>query len=888
MVVPIPHKVGQLITQCVLPVALIIALTINRRGSIRPNWFLGLYSVLGVITLMMSVRLVSVGTTYRGFRLVAFLAVLWLLTPWWRDRGLVLLRSQLVVLWGILVSLVVGFVLAPKKAFSLNFGSARLTGVLWPIPAPQVGHYMAELTGVVILLWLCGMMRRRPALILIGSGLAALIASHTRTALAAMIGGLLVAALSLFLAKRRVRRAFAVCLLVIVAVVVPLSPLITSWLTRGQSSSQVTHLSGRTNVWPVVLSQSRPETNKILGSGMTNDSVMNVGAPFEGRPIDGSWIATYQNQGIVGWVLEGFMFLVLILTALLRPRGPTRSIALFLIVYCLFSSFAESGMGEASSYLLDLTVAASLLVPRAPRSRYAPAVRRHLRRRRGRAESLGPRRPLAMPVRVRPYQIFDPGWSAEEELSLYGGRTAHLWARTRVSRRRMGWGVVDQAASSLTNFVMSIYILRDLGATQYGAFAIAYVTYSFVLNASRGLSTDPLMVRFSASDVPTWRQAVRGSSGTAALIGLVSGACVIGIALLLHGPTRMALLALGLTLPVLMLQDSWRFAFFALGRGSRAFLNDMVWAGGLAVGLVALKLAGHANVFWFVFIWGASAGLGAVLGSFQAKVLPRLSQARRWLSQQRDLGWRYLVEGTTQAGAAQVRNYGIGLILGLTAIGYLQAANTLMGPFQVIMLGMSLVALPEAVRLLHRSARHLTVFCAVLTVGLLALALLWGLILLVALPRGLGAAVLGPAWRHTYPLILPATFVTMGGCATAGFIIYLHVAGSREAECTGRGHQRHRLRHRLPRRCCPGRSGGKHARRRSGDLGGSPCLLVASPPGITRASLGRERATRSNRARNTSPSPRSSHPRCQGVPDTQLPASEEVGTVHQWSERCGP
>ena len=36
--------------------------------------------------------------------------------------------------------------------------------------------------------------------------------------------------------------------------------------------------------------------------------------------------------------------------------------ALFLIIYCLFASFTETGMGEASPYLLDLTVAASLLV----------------------------------------------------------------------------------------------------------------------------------------------------------------------------------------------------------------------------------------------------------------------------------------------------------------------------------------------------------------------------------------------------------------------------------------------------------------------------------------------------------------------------------------------
>jgi hypothetical protein len=37
-------------------------------------------------------------------------------------------------------------------------------------------------------------------------------------------------------------------------------------------------------------------------------------------------------------------------------------LALFLILYCLFASFTETGMGEASTYLLDLTVAASLLV----------------------------------------------------------------------------------------------------------------------------------------------------------------------------------------------------------------------------------------------------------------------------------------------------------------------------------------------------------------------------------------------------------------------------------------------------------------------------------------------------------------------------------------------
>ena len=364
-VLPLPHKVAQLITQGALPAAFVLALTINRKLIIRPNWFLGLYTLLATTSLMMSVRFVGLGTTYRGIRLVAFVAVLWLLTPWWRDRGLVLLRSQLLVLSLVLASLVIGFIVAPGKAFSLNYSSARLDGVIWPLPATAVGHYMAELTGLTILLWACGTIRRRPALVLIGLGIVGLIGSHTRTAMVGLAMGLLIAGLSLFSSKRRVRRGFAVSLLVILTIVLPLSPLISSWLIRGQDTQALTTLSGRTSYWQLVLSEPRPETNKILGSGMTNDAVMNQGPGKDGLPIDSSWIATYQNQGLVGCVLDGLMFLILISAALLRPRGLTRALALFLIVYSLFSSFTETGIGEASPHLLDLTLAASLLVPRA-------------------------------------------------------------------------------------------------------------------------------------------------------------------------------------------------------------------------------------------------------------------------------------------------------------------------------------------------------------------------------------------------------------------------------------------------------------------------------------------------------------------------------------------
>src|SRR5947208_3512481 len=43
--------------------------------------------------------------------------------------------------------------------------------------------------------------------------------------------------------------------------------------------------------------------------------------------------------------------------------------------------------------------------------------------------------------------------------------------------RRLGWGIIDQGLSSLTNLVVSLSVARTLGAEQFGAFSLAYVTY---------------------------------------------------------------------------------------------------------------------------------------------------------------------------------------------------------------------------------------------------------------------------------------------------------------------------------------------------------------------------------------------------------------------------
>ena len=124
---PIPHRILQLMTQGSLFVALVLAVSVNPRLRMRPNWFLGLYSVLAITSLMTSIRLVGIGTEFRSARLIVFLFVLWLLTPWWGRRDLLILRSHVRVIVLLLGTVVLGLCISPGRALiGWSFGRHHL------------------------------------------------------------------------------------------------------------------------------------------------------------------------------------------------------------------------------------------------------------------------------------------------------------------------------------------------------------------------------------------------------------------------------------------------------------------------------------------------------------------------------------------------------------------------------------------------------------------------------------------------------------------------------------------------------------------------------------------------------------------------------------------
>ena len=356
--------------------------------------------------------------------------------------------------------------------------------------------------------------------------------------------------------------------------------------------------------------------------------------------------------------------------------------------------------------------------------------------------------------------------------------TSISWHQVSRVGSRLSWGVADQGASSLTNFLLNIFVARALGAEQYGAFTLAYVTYGVAINASRGLSIEPLLIRFSATKMTTWRRATSGSTGTALLVGLVTGICALAAGIIMSGTTGLAFLGLGLMLPGLMLQDSWRYAFFTVAKGYHAFINDMLWAAVEIPALLVLKATGHANVFWFVIAWGAGAAVGSVFGAFQAGVAPSLSRALQWLRTHRDLGPRFFMENVGGNGADTLRSYTVSSLLGLESVGYMQAANVLMGPFKILSFGVGLITIPEAAALMRRAPKKGVLYCVAVSIGQTGLAVLWTVALLIALPLGLGHLVLGSLWWKAYPLVLPTALTIISGCVTSGSSTGLHALGA--------------------------------------------------------------------------------------------------------------
>ena len=154
------------------------------------------------------------------------------------------------------------------------------------------------------------------------------------------------------------------------------------------------------------------------------------------------------------------------------------------------------------------------------------------------------------------------------------------------------------------------------------------------------------------------------------------GAAAVGV--LLEPPSSSALLAFAVVIPVVLVQDTWRFVCI-VDRAGTALLLDVVWL--VAVCGVLAAAPEGAGAGWFVAAWGLSAAPAvAVAALADRRFLTWRLRPLRWLVAERATTSRFFGEYLTAQAGQQLTLAAVSGLAGIAALGAVRASQILYGP----------------------------------------------------------------------------------------------------------------------------------------------------------------------------------------------------------------
>lgn len=330
--------------------------------------------------------------------------------------------------------------------------------------------------------------------------------------------------------------------------------------------------------------------------------------------------------------------------------------------------------------------------------------------------------------------------------------------------------------SSLTNLGLGLAVARAVTPREFGLFSIVFSSYLIALGISRAFSTDPLVVRFSSTKHDVWRPAVAQATGTALGLGMVFAT----VALVVTSYSTVAgapFLILGLSMPGLMVQDSYRAAFFAGSKAEKAFWNDLLRLLLLILGVLVLAQRSSLGLSSMLIAWGVAGTIASFAAAFQMGIWPKVRHSTMWIRNHRDLGPRYAGEFALGAGGSQLSIFGVGAVAGLPAAGAIRGAQILLGAITVVFQGISSTQTPEAVKLARKDIGALRDRTRRLSFGLAGAAMLWTSLMLL-IPDSAGIQLMGSNWSGSSALLLPIGTAMVGAGVIAGTVIGLRGMGA--------------------------------------------------------------------------------------------------------------
>lgn len=329
--------------------------------------------------------------------------------------------------------------------------------------------------------------------------------------------------------------------------------------------------------------------------------------------------------------------------------------------------------------------------------------------------------------------------------------------------RRRALVMADQGAASLSNVLVGVLVARALPAEGFGAFGLAWVAYLVAIGVGRAFVGEPLLSRYSHEREEQRMQRLPDVLGSAVTVSVVLSATGAVIALGLDGEPSSAMLAMCLVLPIVLLEDAWRFAF-VIERPLSALVMDVTWLLTVVVALVSAPA--DAGAAWFVLAWGASAIPAVALAAVIDRVPLFPMHPFRWLRDERETGSRFFWEFLSAQACGHFSLIALGGVAGMTALAGVRAVQILYGPLNTVHAGIYLAVVPDGART-RDDPRRLRRLSVVASGVISAVALTW-LTFCLLLSDGAGETLFGQSWWEGNDLILPMGLAMIAGSVVTG------------------------------------------------------------------------------------------------------------------------
>lgn len=326
--------------------------------------------------------------------------------------------------------------------------------------------------------------------------------------------------------------------------------------------------------------------------------------------------------------------------------------------------------------------------------------------------------------------------------------------------------VVDQGASSVSNFALGVLVAHYSGARELGIFTLVISTYILCQGLVRSVTSDCLLTRSGAE--PELKDQIERSGYLAALVfATLMSLLLLAVAAFVSDSFAIPLVVFAVSFPFMALQDFSRYIGISRHLPGYAIRLDVAWIVLFVAAFIVLRSNQMVSLPWLFGAWtGAGAAVGIATLPTHLRMRNGLQSLRFWVRTEFSIGLRFAGQFLVGTSWAYFILYLLVFFISIEGIGLIKIAQLALGPMVVLSSGVQSALVSIVSKKWHDDQRGAVRFLKLAGVAMTITMSVWTIVIYL-LPTNLVADVLGRTWPQAREFVLWLGFAAALGSISA-------------------------------------------------------------------------------------------------------------------------